>query len=111
MQAKLNTSECQIEIFSQTEEKLSEAETRNALLLEEQQMFRDKCSEYQEALNCSKQEAEDLQNKILVLEQENSSHQIVKDELGAKFTSLAMKTEELEADKKNLDLSNTSLQD
>jgi len=111
MQAKLNTSECQIEIFSQTEEKLSEAETRNALLLEEQQMFRDKCSEFQEALNCSKQDAEDLQNKILELEQEKSSYQIVKDELEAKFTSLAMKTEELEADKKNLDLSNTSLQD
>merc|ERR1719315_998558 len=111
MQAKLNTSEYHIEIFSQTEEKLSEAETRNALLLEEQQMFRDKCSEFQEALNCSKQDAEDLQNKILELEQEKSSYQIVKDELEAKFTSLARKTEELEADKKNLDLSNTSLQD
>jgi len=103
MQAKLNNSECQIEIFNQTEEKLIDAENRNTLLMEEQQMFRDKCSKLQESINCSEQDVEDLQKKVLELEQEKSSSQIAKEEIEDKFTSLALKTEELEAEKNKLE--------
>jgi len=109
MQNKLNSSESQSEMLNEIEEKLVDAESRNSLLLEEQQMFKDKYSDVQRSLNCSSQEVEDLYRKVTELEQSNNVCNNGKDELEKKFTSLSVKSEELESDNFDLKLSNSSL--
>merc|ERR1719318_1323559 len=109
LQQKLNSSESQMEIMNEIEEKLVDAESRNALLQEEQQMFKDKYSEVQRSLNCSKQEVEDLQRKVTELVNDNNMLSISKDELQNEVSSLSIKAKELEVDNKNVKLSNSSL--
>merc|ERR1719318_1812946 len=109
LQQKLNSSESQMEIMNEIEEKLVDAESRNALLQEEQQMFKDKYSEVQRSLNCSKQEVEDLQRKVTELVNDNNMLSISKDELQNEVSSLSIKVKELEVDNKNVKLSNSSL--
>merc|ERR1712142_1210095 len=111
MQAKINSHESQLEILNETEEKLIDVENRNTILLEEQQIFKDKCTEYQKALNDSKQDVEELQSKLLEIEKERSVSKSVNDELEIQYSSLVSKTEELEACNKNLAISNASLKE
>merc|ERR1719318_810191 len=109
LQQKLNSSESQMEIMNEIEEKLVDAESRNALLQEEQHMFKDKYSEVQRSLNCSKQEVEDLQRKVTELVNDNNILSISKDELQNEVSSLSIKAKELEVSNKNVKLSNSSL--
>jgi chromosome segregation ATPase len=111
MQSKLNSSESQIEMLNETEEKLIDVESRNSLLIEEQNIFKEKYSEALKELNYSKQYVEDLHTQVKKLEQDIIKSQNSKDEVENKFTSLALKAEELEADNKNINQSNRSLKE
>eukprot|EP00092_Neocalanus_flemingeri_P005733 GFUD01006173.1.p1 GENE.GFUD01006173.1~~GFUD01006173.1.p1 ORF type:complete len:1637 (+),score=606.37 GFUD01006173.1:190-5100(+) len=109
LQNKLNSSESQMEIMNEMEEKLADAETRNAFIQEEQQMFKDKYSEVQGELNGTRQEIEDLQRRITELLHENNISKISKDELQNKLLTLAARAEEVEVENRDIKLGNSNL--
>merc|ERR1719508_313191 len=109
LQNKLNSSESEMEMMNEMEDKLADAENRNALILEEQQMFNEKYSKVQRELNGTIQENEDLQRRVTELLQENNISKISKDELQNKLLIIATQVEELGGENRDIKLTNSSL--
>jgi len=109
MQNKLNRSESQLERVNEIEDKLEDADNRNALILKEQEMFKEKNSEVQMCLNVSRQEVENLQIQVTDLLKENNVLKASSHELQKQLASLDSKAKEIELENRNIKLTNSNL--
>jgi len=109
LQNKLNRSESELQMINEMEEKLVDADNRNALILEEQQMLKEKNSEVQLSLNASKQEVEDLKIRVSDLITETNLSKASSDELQKILTLLDSKVEQFELENREIKAINHDL--